>query len=144
MPIPFRPVTAADADLLRSFTMEGKCMNCDLNVANICSWQFLYHTEWAVVEGMLVLRFVLDGRVTYMKPLGRGDLRRVLRLLMANVPNTVTKETLIARVWGIESDAEDNNVEAYISFLRKKLKFVGSSAQIVTQRKVGYRLEAGE
>ncbi len=84
MPIPFRPVTAADADLLRSFTMEGKCMNCDLNVANICSWQFLYHTEWAVVEGMLVLRFVLDGRVTYMKPLGRGDLRRVLRLLMAD------------------------------------------------------------
>ena len=84
MPIPFRPVTAADADLLRSFTMEGKCMNCDLNVANICSWQFLYHTEWAVVEGMLVLRFVLDGRVTYMKPLGKGDLRRVLRLLMAD------------------------------------------------------------
>ncbi len=82
MNIPFRPVTAADADLLRSFTMEGKCMNCDLNVANICSWQFLYHTEWAVVEGMLVLRFVLDGRVTYMKPIGRGDLHHVLRLLM--------------------------------------------------------------
>ena len=84
MPIPFRPVTAADADLLRSFTMDGQCMNCDLNVGNICSWQFLYHTEWAVVEGMLVLRFVLDGRVTYMKPLGKGDLRRVLRLLMAD------------------------------------------------------------
>ena len=84
MIIPFRPVTAADADLLRSFTMEGRCMNCDLNVANICSWQFLYHTEWAVVDGFLVLRFVLDGQVTYMKPIGKGDLRPVLHRLMAD------------------------------------------------------------
>ena len=84
MIIPFRPITAADADLLRSYTMEGKCMNCDLNVANLCSWQFLYHTEYAVVEGFLVLRFVLDGHVTYMKPIGKGDLRRVLELLMAD------------------------------------------------------------
>ena len=59
-------------------------MNCDLNVANLCSWQFLYHTEYAVVEGFLVLRFVLDGHVTYMKPIGKGDLRRVLELLMAD------------------------------------------------------------
>ena len=84
MIIPFRPVTAADADLLRSFTMESKCMNCDMNVANLCSWQFLYHTEYAVVEGFLVLRFVADGHVTYMKPIGKGDLRPVLELLMAD------------------------------------------------------------
>ena len=84
MNIHFRPVTAADDDILRSFTMEGKCMNCDLNVANICSGQFLYHTEWAVVEGFLVLRFVLDGHVTYMKPIGKGDLQRVLQRLMAD------------------------------------------------------------
>lgn len=84
MNIPFRPVTAADADLLRSFTMEGRCMNCDLNVANICSWQFLYHTEWAVVDGFLVLRFVESGHVTYMKPIGKGDLRPVLHRLMAD------------------------------------------------------------
>ena len=84
MIIPFRPITAADADLLRSFTMESKCMNCDMNVANLCSWQFLYHTEYAVVEGFLVLRFVLDGHVTYMKPIGKGDLRPVLELLITD------------------------------------------------------------
>ena len=84
MTIPFRPITAADADLLRSFTMESKCMNCDMNVANLCGWQFLYHTEYAVVEGFLVLRFVLDGHITYMKPIGKGDLRSVLELLMAD------------------------------------------------------------
>ena len=66
----------------------------------------------------------------------------VIRLLIANAGRTLPKETLISRVWGIESEAGDNNVEAYISFLRKKLKFLGSSVKIVTQRKVGYRLEA--
>ena len=84
MIIPFRPVTVADADLLRSFTTDSKCMNCDMNVANLCSWQFLYHTEYAVVEGFLVLRFVFDGHVTYMKPIGKGDLRPVLELLRAD------------------------------------------------------------
>lgn len=84
MIIPFRPVTAADADVLRSFTMESKCMNCDMNVANLCSWQFLYHTEFAVVDGFLLLRFMLDGLVTYMKPIGKGDLRPILQLLMAD------------------------------------------------------------
>ena len=53
----------------------------------------------------------------------------------------VPKETLLTRVWGAESDAEDNNAEAYISFLRKKLHFLGSRVGIATLRKVGYRLE---
>ena len=78
--ISFRPVTVADADLLRSFTMESKCMNCDFNVTNLCSWQFLYHTEYAIVKGFLVLRFMLDGHITYMKPIGKGDLSSILRL----------------------------------------------------------------
>lgn len=81
MIIPFRPVTAADAEILRTFTMESKCMNCDMNVANICAWQFLYHTEYAIVDGFLLLRFVFEGNVTYMKPIGKGDLRHILRLL---------------------------------------------------------------
>jgi len=65
----------------------------------------------------------------------------VLKILMSNSGRIVSKEALISRVWGSDSDAEDNNVEAYISFLRKKLHFVGSRVEISTIRKVGYRLE---
>lgn len=65
----------------------------------------------------------------------------ILKILMSNPSRVTSKETLINKVWGVESAAEDNNVEAYISFLRKKLDFVGSKVQIVTLRKVGYRLE---
>jgi DNA-binding response OmpR family regulator len=62
---------------------------------------------------------------------------------MSNPNSVVSKEELITKVWGMESGAEDNNVEAYISFLRKKLFFLGSRVVIGTQRKVGYRLEVG-
>ena len=65
----------------------------------------------------------------------------VLKLLMSNPNLVVTKESIITKVWGMESDAEDNNVEAYISFLRKKFFFLGSKVNIGTLRKVGYRLE---
>lgn len=68
----------------------------------------------------------------------------VLRLLMTSPSGVVAKETLINKVWGAESDAEDNNAEAYISFLRKKFLYLGSRAVISTLRKVGYRLERGE
>lgn len=65
----------------------------------------------------------------------------VLRLLMSSSSGVASKELLLSRVWGLESDAEDNNVEAYISFLRKKLSYLGSQVSITTLRKVGYRLE---
>lgn len=68
----------------------------------------------------------------------------VLRILMSNPSSIVLKETLISKVWGSESGAEDNNVEAYISFLRKKFYFLGSRVRIGTRRKIGYTLEVEE
>ena len=68
----------------------------------------------------------------------------VLRLLMSTPKSVIPKEDIIAKVWGMESDAEDNNVEVYISFLRKKLIYLDSCVSIITLRKVGYRLEGGE
>lgn len=65
----------------------------------------------------------------------------VMRLLMANPANVIPKEDILLKVWGTESDAEDNNVEAYVSFLRKKLFYLGSEVNIATVRKVGYYLD---
>ena len=65
----------------------------------------------------------------------------ILRLLMSNPNSIVTKEDLLLKVWGTDSNAEDNNVEVYISFLRKKFFFLGSTVTIETVRKLGYHLE---
>ena len=67
----------------------------------------------------------------------------IMRIFMSAGGAVVSKESLINKVWGFESDAEDNNVEVYISFLRKKLAFLKASVQIATLRKFGYKLEAG-
>ena len=54
-----------------------------------------------------------------------------------------SKEELILKIWGADSEAVDNNAEAYISFLRKKLFYLGSKVQITSQRRLGYLLEEG-
>ncbi len=66
--------------------------------------------------------------------------REVLRLLIAGGEMITPKETLLSKVWGDADGAVDNNVEAYISFLRKKLKYVKSAIEIETIRKIGYKL----
>ena len=67
----------------------------------------------------------------------------MMELLMLNQKQVLTKESLLLQIWGYESDAEDNNVEVYISFLRKKLSHLGSEVKIKTIRMVGYCLEGG-
>lgn len=68
----------------------------------------------------------------------------VMRLLMSNPNRVVPKEDIIAKVWGLESGAEDNNVEVYISFLRKKLAYLQATLFICSLRKVGYYLKEEE
>ena len=65
----------------------------------------------------------------------------ILRMLIRRPDVILPKEDIIVKVWGADTEANDNNVEAYISFLRKKLAFLNTRAQIKTIRKVGYRLE---
>ena len=81
----------------------------------------------------------LSGKAKSVK-LGYKEFE-IMKLLMANPGGIISKDELLTKVWGYESDAEDNNVEVYISFLRKKLQFLESSATIATVRKIGYHLE---
>jgi DNA-binding response OmpR family regulator len=66
----------------------------------------------------------------------------LLELLMLRKSAVTSKEQMIEKLWGFDSDAEHNNVEVYISFLRKKLTFLNASVRISTIRGVGYVLEA--
>ena len=68
----------------------------------------------------------------------------MMELFMLNQKLVITKENLLLKIWGYESDAEDNNVEVYVSFLRKKLEHLHSQVKIKTIRMVGYCLEVPE
>ena len=65
----------------------------------------------------------------------------IMEVFINNPNKVISKELLIEKIWGYESDAEYNNVEVYISFLRKKLNHIHSNSFIKTIRGVGYRLE---
>ena len=66
---------------------------------------------------------------------------QILEMLLRNPKQILPKETITERVWGYESDAEYNSLEVYMSFVRKKLAFVGSHLRIRAARGMGYALE---
>lgn len=65
----------------------------------------------------------------------------LLELLIVRKQAVTSKEQIIEKLWGFDSEAEHNNVEVYISFLRKKFTFLHSTVRINTIRNVGYVLE---
>ena len=65
----------------------------------------------------------------------------LLEQFMQNSEQIISKEKLYEKVWGFENDAESNNLEAYLSFIRKKMKIIGSTVQIKAIRGLGYKLE---
>lgn len=66
---------------------------------------------------------------------------QLMECLMINSSRIMPKDTLITKVWGPLDATEYNNIEVYVSFLRKKLRFIKASVQIVTTKNVGYSIE---
>ena len=65
----------------------------------------------------------------------------VLKSFMLNPEKVIKTGWLLDNVWGVESEAVDNNVEVYVSFIRRKIKFVGSRVAIKRIQRVGYKME---
>ncbi len=68
---------------------------------------------------------------------------RILEYLISSSGQILTREQLAVKIWGFECEAEYNNVEVYMSFVRKKLLFVGSRTEIKAVRGIGYELRYG-
>ncbi len=69
---------------------------------------------------------------------------QLIEYLMNNPERILSREQIYDRIWGMDSEAVSNNLEAYMSFVRKKLKLLGSGVSIKTIRNMGYRLEYEE
>lgn len=68
----------------------------------------------------------------------------VMRFLLQSKERNLSKEVILARVWGYNSNAVENHVEVYVGFLRKKLASIGSNIRIAAVRRLGYHLEVDE
>lgn len=68
----------------------------------------------------------------------------LLRVLFQNSTQFIPKDTLLLKIWGYDTSVNANSVEAYVSFLRKKLSLLGSGVRITVVRNIGYKLEVSE
>ena len=68
----------------------------------------------------------------------------MMRFLLQSREKNLSKEVLLVRIWGFESNATENHVEVYVGFLRKKLQSIGSNIRIEAIRRQGYHLEVDE
>ena len=68
----------------------------------------------------------------------------IMRFLLQSKGNNLSKEVLLARVWGFDSNAVENHVEVYVGFLRKKLASISSNVRIEAVRRLGYHLEVAD
>ena len=69
---------------------------------------------------------------------------QMMEYLMANKGMILQRDMIATKVWGFDDEADYNSIAVYVSFLRKKLKFIGAEAAIVTKKDVGYSLEMND
>ena len=104
------------------------------------------HTDDAQVDELTYGNTALDlasGRLIRGEKQIRLSAREfdIMRLLPQTRERNLSKETILERVWGYDSNAVENHVEVYIGFLRKKLASIGSDIRIEAVRRLGYHLE---
>jgi len=68
----FKDITPTDKEVIQHYTLNSARMNCDLAFSNLFTWRFLYHTQYAIFNNFLILRFYADGELAYMMPIGEG------------------------------------------------------------------------
>lgn len=103
-----------------------------------------------VKDGKLIAFDIVLDPNTYKLERGSRSVKlskteyQLLEYFMMNRNVILSKDMIIDRIWGNDGDTDYNTIEVYISFLRKKLKFVHAEAMIRTKKGIGYYLSDGE
>lgn len=133
--------SGADYYLTKPFEAEEllACVRALLRREGMQNTDGLLHWEDITLEQSTVTLRCGERSVTLSRK--EYDL---MALLLQNGPQVVTKEQILLKVWGYDTNAEENSVEVYISFLRRKLEHLHSCVRIRTRRSVGYCLEVAQ
>ncbi len=103
----FKPITIEDKEAITAFTLQGDLPNCDYAFANMCSWNFLYESQYAIADDFLFVRFYVEekGRrhLAYMFPVGNGDLKKAIEILEKDAE----KMEYILLILGVTPDSKN-------------------------------------
>ena len=80
--IQFKPIRLEDKQVITSYLLPANNRDCNLSFVNLCSWQFLTESSFAIVDDCLMMRFVIDDeRIVYLMPVGNGDIKAIIGML---------------------------------------------------------------
>ena len=105
--IPFKDIELKDRDFIIEKTMKSNRRNCDLSFSNLCSWRFLYDTQYAIVDGFLVFKFWANGELAYMMPVGKGDLKKMIVKLIKDSDKEKQAFRMLGVCEGMQTDLEE-------------------------------------
>lgn len=104
--IEFKDITLQDKETIQSFTLESQRRNCDLSFSNLCSWRFMYHTQFAIWNNFLLLRFHAADKLSYMMPVGQGNLKEILELIIQDAQQQGQPFQMLGVCVGMKADIE--------------------------------------
>ena len=102
----FKPVTIKNKEDITAYTRSGNYMNCDFAFSNMCSWRFLYDSEFAIDEDFLFIRFFIKHYRVYMCPIGTGDLKQAFE----KIKKDAAENDYQLRIFGVTSSGK-NTIE---------------------------------
>ena len=112
--IAFKDIEPGDRQQITRYTPDSAEQGCDLSFSNLCSWRFLYNTRYAVLEDCLLLKFRLDEKPVYMKPIGGGDVYKALEALAEDAhADYLYLRTDLAGLSGKKFQAKRNHVNKF-------------------------------
>ena len=105
--IPFKDIELKDRDIITDIIMKKNRRNCDLSFSNLCSWRFLYDTQFAIVDGFLLFKFWANGELAYMMPVGNGDLKKMIVRLIKDSDKEKQVFRMLGVCKGMQADLEE-------------------------------------
>ncbi len=104
--ISFKDIELTDKEVITSYTQNSPRRNCDLSFSNLCSWRFLYDTQFAVQDGFLILKFWAGDKLVYMMPVGNGDLKKILEDMIEDAGQEGERFCMLGVCAGMRAELE--------------------------------------
>lgn len=98
--ISFREITLNDKETITRYTLNSTRQSCDFSFSNLCSWQFLYGTKFAIYHDFLFLKFSIESTPFYMLPIGDGELQEAIEILKKDAKD----EGTTLRIAGVDNE----------------------------------------